>query len=187
MFLRKFGRCDNWPAGFHGRGGCSPAALAAGLSARRVAGDGTIEDFHRLLLYIIVAVSLFVLALLVWIVIRYNHRANPIPSKTAHNTLLEVAWTIMPVIILVVIAIPSFKLLYYEAAIPHARSYDQGDRQAVVLDLRISGAGNFTFDSLGLSDADAAKTGQAAPAGRRQCGRRAGEQGGRKSRPPAPT
>ena len=60
-----------------------------------------IEDFHRLLLYIIVAVSLFVLALLVWIVIRYNKRSNPIPSKTAHNTLIEVAWTIIPVLILV--------------------------------------------------------------------------------------
>jgi len=115
-----------------------------------------IEDFHRLLLYIIVAVSLFVLALLVWIVIRYNKRSNPIPSKTAHNTLIEVVWTIVPVIILVIIAIPSFKLLYYEAAIPTP-------------DLKIEAIGkqwfwsyqypaaNFTYDSLGLSDADAAK------------------------------
>jgi cytochrome c oxidase subunit 2 len=115
-----------------------------------------IEDFHRLLLYIIVAVSLFVLALLVWIVLRYNKRANPIPSKTAHNTLIEVIWTIVPVIILVIIAIPSFKLLYYEAEIPTP-------------DLKIKAIGkqwfwsyeypaaNFTYDSLGLSDADAAK------------------------------
>src|SRR5689334_1410491 len=73
-----------------------------------------IEDFHRLLLWIITAISLFVLALLLWIMVRYNRRSNPIPSKTAHNTVLEVMWTIVPVIILVIIAIPSFKLLYYE-------------------------------------------------------------------------
>ena len=98
-----------------------------------------IESFHQLLLYIIVAICLFVLALLVWIIVRYNRRANPTPSKTHHNTLLEVAWTIIPVIILVVIAIPSFKLLYYEADIPKPDVHHQGHRQAVVLDLRISG------------------------------------------------
>jgi cytochrome c oxidase subunit 2 len=77
-----------------------------------------IESFHTLLLYICTAISLFVLALLVWIIIRYNARSNPVPSKTHHNSLLEVAWTIIPVIILVIIAVPSFKLLYYEAEIP---------------------------------------------------------------------
>jgi len=77
-----------------------------------------IEDFHRLLVWIITATSLFVLALLLWIMVRYNRRSNPAPSKTEHNTLLEVIWTVVPVIILVIIAIPSFKLLYYEAEIP---------------------------------------------------------------------
>jgi cytochrome c oxidase subunit 2 len=118
-----------------------------------------IESFHKELLVIITAVSLFVLALLVWIVVRYNQRRNPVPSKTAHNTLLEVAWTLIPVIILVIIAIPSFRLLYFEMDIPHP-------------DLTIKAIGkqwfwtyeypasNFTFDSLGLSDADAAKKGE---------------------------
>lgn len=77
-----------------------------------------IEDFHRLLVWIITAVSLFVLALLVWIMVRYNRRANPTPAKTTHNTPLEVIWTVVPVIILVIIAIPSFKLLYFEGDIP---------------------------------------------------------------------
>lgn len=115
-----------------------------------------IEDFHRLLLYIITAISLFVLALLLWIMVRYNRRANPTPSRTAHNTTLEVMWTIVPVIILVIIAIPSFKLLYYEADMPKP-------------DLTIKAIGkqwfwsyeypktNFTFDSLGLSEADDTK------------------------------
>src|ERR1700742_748916 len=77
-----------------------------------------IEDFHRLLFYIIVLVCLFVLALLVWIVVKYRAGANAVPSKVHHNTLLEVAWTLIPVIILVIIAIPSFQLLYFEAEIP---------------------------------------------------------------------
>ena len=67
------------------------------------------EDFHRLLFYIIVAVCLFVLALLVWIVIRYRAGANAVPSKVHHNTLLEVAWTLIPVIILVVTSRPGPK------------------------------------------------------------------------------
>src|SRR5579862_5351501 len=70
-----------------------------------------ITSFHTLLLWIITFICVFVLALLVWIVIRYNKRANPVPSKTHHNTILEVAWTVIPVVILVIIAIPSFKLL----------------------------------------------------------------------------
>ncbi len=77
-----------------------------------------IEGFHTTLVYIITLISLFVLALLVWIVIRYNKRSNPTPSQVHHNTLLEVVWTVIPVVILVIIAIPSFRLLYLEAVIP---------------------------------------------------------------------
>jgi len=115
-----------------------------------------IESFHQLLLYIIVAISLFVLALLVWIIIRYNRRANPTPSKTHHNTLLEVAWTIIPVIILVIIAIPSFKLLYYEAAIPKADVRLNVIGKQWFWTYQYPADGNFQYDSLGLSD-DAAK------------------------------
>ena len=118
-----------------------------------------IEDFHRLLLYIIVAISLFVLALLVWIMIRYNKRSNPVPSKTAHNTLIEIIWTIVPVIILVIIAIPSFKLLYYEAAIPTPDVKIKAIGKQWFWSYEFPGA-NFTYDSLGLSDADAAKAGK---------------------------
>src|SRR5438067_1795680 len=59
-----------------------------------------IEDFHRFILYIMIAITLLVFALLVWIIIRYNQRRNPVPGKATHNTLLEVLWTIVPVIIL---------------------------------------------------------------------------------------
>ena len=115
-----------------------------------------IENFHQLLLYIIVAISLFVLSLLIWIIVRYNRRANPTPSKTHHNTLLEVAWTIIPVIILVIIAIPSFKLLYYEATIPKPDVHIKVIGKQWFWTYQYPADGNFQFDSLGLTD-DAAK------------------------------
>ena len=115
-----------------------------------------IENFHQLLLYIIVAISLFVLALLIWIIVRYNRRANPTPSKTHHNTLLEVAWTIIPVIILVIIAIPSFKLLYFEATIPKPDVHLKVIGKQWFWTYQYPDDGNFQFDSLGLTD-DAAK------------------------------
>ncbi len=80
----------------------------------------SIHNFHALLLIIITAVALFVLGLLVIVMVRFNARANPEPSKTTHNTLVEVAWTVVPILILIVIAIPSFRLLYMERDIPPA-------------------------------------------------------------------
>jgi len=79
-----------------------------------------IVSFHNMLLWIIGAITLLVLALLVWVMIRYNARANPNPQKFSHNTLIEVIWTAVPVIILVVIAVPSFRLLYFQDVIPEA-------------------------------------------------------------------
>ena len=120
-----------------------------------------IEDFHRLLFYIIVAVCLFVLGLLVWIVIRYRAGANPVPSKVHHNTLLEVAWTLIPVIILVFIAVPSFRLLYFEAIIPKPDVTIKAIGKQWFWSYEYPGAAaGFTYDSLGLSDADAAKAGK---------------------------
>lgn len=72
-----------------------------------------LTDLHNLLLVIITLITIFVLALLVYVCVRFRASKNPAPSRTSHNTLLEIAWTGVPVLILVVIAIPSFKLLYY--------------------------------------------------------------------------
>jgi len=77
-----------------------------------------IHDFHTFLLWIIVAISVFVLALLLWVMIRYNKRANPTPKKFTHNMFVEVVWTIVPVMILVVIAWKSFPLIYMQERIP---------------------------------------------------------------------
>ena len=77
------------------------------------------------LLPIITAVSLLVLGLLLWVVVRYNRKSNPVPSKTSHNTVIEVIWTVVPVLILVAIAIPSITLL--------ARQYDSPPEDALTI------------------------------------------------------
>ena len=109
----------------------SCAAFAEGLGApvpgqmglqepvTQVARD--IVFFHNwVLMPVITIISLFVLALLAYVVWKFNDKANPVPSKTTHHTWLEVAWTVIPVIILVGIAVPSFKLLTLELTIPPA-------------------------------------------------------------------
>lgn len=110
--------------------------------------------FHRLLVWIMVAVCVLVLVLLAVVVLRFNHKRNPIPSRTSHNTVIEVVWTVVPVIILVVIAVPSFKLLYF------------GDRsQDAEMTLKVTGRqwywdyeypdhGNVTFSSIMIPEAD---------------------------------
>ncbi len=79
-----------------------------------------IHAFHNFVLVIITVITLFVLALLIYCAVKFNSKSNPTPSKTSHNTMLEVVWTVVPVIILVIIAIPSFRLLYFEQTIPEA-------------------------------------------------------------------
>ena len=76
--------------------------------------------FHNFLFWLITIITLFVLALLVVVVVKFNAKANPVPSKTTHNTLIEVAWTLIPVLILVGIAVPSFRLLFQQLDIPKA-------------------------------------------------------------------
>jgi cytochrome c oxidase subunit 2 len=120
-----------------------------------------IETFHTELVWIIVLVCVFVLALLVWIVVRYRAGANPVPSKVHHNTLLEVAWTLIPVLILVFIAVPSFRLLYFEATIPKPDvTFKAIGKQWFWSYEYLGSAAGFTYDSVGMSDADAAKAGK---------------------------
>ena len=70
-------------------------------------------DLHNLLLVVITLISLFVLGLLIYVSVRFRESRNPNPTKTSHNTIIEILWTVIPVLILVGIAIPSFRLLYY--------------------------------------------------------------------------
>ena len=77
-----------------------------------------VASFHFFLLWIIAAISAFVLALLLIVIVRFNARVNPSPSRTTHNTPIEILWTIVPVIILAVIAVPSFRLLFVQLQVP---------------------------------------------------------------------
>jgi cytochrome c oxidase subunit II len=75
-------------------------------------------DLHNEVLVIITVITLFVGGLLIWVMFRYNSKRNPVPSQTSHNTIIEILWTVIPVLILVVIAIPSFRLIYYQDRTP---------------------------------------------------------------------
>jgi cytochrome c oxidase subunit 2 len=124
---------------------------------------GTTEIAHEmhwfhdwLLLPIITVICLFVLGLLVWIVLKFNEKANPVPSRTTHNSLLEVAWTVIPVLILVVIAIPSFRLLTKQLVLPDADITMKitGKQWYWTYDYPQDQGGGFSFDSLLKPDAD---------------------------------
>lgn len=80
----------------------------------------SIVNFHNYLLWLIAAISLFVLALLVYALVRFSAGANPEPSRTTHNSVVEIAWTVVPILILIAIAIPSFRLLYLQRDYPEA-------------------------------------------------------------------
>ena len=112
-----------------------------------------IHAFHNYLTVIITLITLFVLALLVYVMMRFNERRNPVPARVTHNTVLEIAWTVIPVLILVAIAIPSFRLLFAQYDFPKA-------------DLHITATGSqwywtyeypdhgITFDSIMVPEAD---------------------------------
>lgn len=96
----------------------TPEAMHLQPAATDIMRD--ITSFHDFLLWIIVAISVFVAALLVWVMVRYNRHVNPTPKKFTHNMLVEVIWTVVPVLILVVIAWRSFPLIYEQERIPEA-------------------------------------------------------------------
>ena len=113
--------------------------------------------FHNdLLLPIIVVISLFVAGLLCYIMVRFNETANPVPSKTTHNTPLEIAWTIIPVLILFVIAIPSMKLLTDELVVPKSDMTVKvtGHQWFWSYEYSKDQNGGFSFDSYLVKDED---------------------------------
>jgi cytochrome c oxidase subunit 2 len=110
-------------------------------------------DFHTFLLILITVIVLFVMALLLICILRFNERANPEPSRTTHNTALEIAWTVIPVFILVAIAIPSFRLLYDQLHLPQAEVTVKATGTAAwTWTYAYPDHGNFSFDSIMLQD-----------------------------------
>ncbi len=90
-----------------------PVAKGLGFQPAATPVAEKMHEFHNMLLYIITGVVIFVLVLLVYVMLRFNAKANPEPSKTTHNVMLEIVWTVVPVLILLVISFKSFPLLYY--------------------------------------------------------------------------
>src|SRR6202051_4486851 len=108
--------------------------------------------FHNMLLWIITIITLFVLALLIMVVIKFNAKSNPVPSRTTHNTLIEVAWTLIPVLILVGIAVPSFRLLFQELDIPKRALTIKATGKQWYWSYAYPDNGKFEFDSLLAQD-----------------------------------
>jgi cytochrome c oxidase subunit II len=111
-----------------------------------------INWFHNVLLVIITCITLFVLGLLVTVMVKFNARANPVPSRTTHNTLIEVAWTLIPVLILVGIAVPSFRLLFLELDVPKADLTVKVTGKQWYWSYAYPDNGKFEFDSLMAQD-----------------------------------
>ncbi len=112
----------------------------------------SIIQFHNVLLWIITIITLFVLALLITVVIKFNARANPVPSRTTHNSLIEIAWTLGPVLILASIVVPSFKLLFEELDIPKADLTIKVTGKQWYWSYAYPDNGKFEFDSLMAQD-----------------------------------
>ena len=131
-----------------------PTPWGIGLQPSAGPVKEAIHHFNDLVLWIIVPIAVFVLGLLAYVMVKFSARANPNPSSTSHNTNLEVDWTVVPVLILLVIAIPSFRLIYYQ---DRARDAD--------LTINVQGRqwywhysypdhGDFAFDSRPIPTAD---------------------------------
>jgi cytochrome c oxidase subunit 2 len=106
-----------------------------------------VHSFNVFLTVIIVLITAFVLALLLYVIWRFNEKRNPTPSRTSHNGLLEVAWTVLPVVILVAIAIPSFRLLYFADRTPNAEMTIKAIGHQWYWSYEYPDNGNFTFDA----------------------------------------
>jgi len=110
--------------------------------------------FHDYLLYIIAGITAFVLALLVIVMVRFNARSNPVPSRTTHNTWLEIAWTVVPIVILASILIPSLRLLFLQLNVPEADLTVKATGKQWYWTYSYPDNGKFEFDSLMLKDGE---------------------------------
>jgi cytochrome c oxidase subunit 2 len=117
--------------------------------------------FHNyILMPLITAISIFVLALLLYVMVRFRRSANPVPSRTTHNTLLEVVWTLVPVLILVAIAVPSIRLLAHQYAPPKADITVKATGNQWYWSYTYPDHGGFEIVSNGLKDEDAKARGE---------------------------
>lgn len=151
------------PAAAFGAGQPEPGEM--GLQESVTPIMDSITAFHNgLLLWIISIITVIVALLLAWIIIRYNSRANPTPSKTTHNTMIEIVWTVVPILILVVIAVPSFGVLADQQTIPDGErkylgsnifSFGEVELPAPGLTVKATGVQwNWEYDYVDYEDSD---------------------------------
>ena len=131
-----------------------PREWEIGMQAAATPITERIHQFHDVLLVIIFAIALFVFALLIIVMVRFNHRSHPVPSRTSHNTVIEVLWTVIPVLILVTIAIPSFKLMYYMDRVPDSKMTVKVTGHQWYWEYTYPDNGNIDFNSNLVADKD---------------------------------
>ncbi len=137
-----------------GLGHALPGQMGLQEAASPIAHE--LHSFYNLTNTIIIAIAVFVLILLLYVMFRFNDRRNPTPSTTTHHTLLEVAWTVIPILILVVIAIPSFKLLMNQFTYPKPDLTIKAVGNAWFWEHEYPDYGNFTITSNVLTDEEVA-------------------------------
>ena len=131
-----------------------PRPWELGMQAAATPITQRIHAFHDELLVIIFAIALFVFGLLLYVIVRFNARSHPVPSRTSHNTVIEVLWTVVPVLILVTIAIPSFKLMYYMDRVPDAKMTVKVTGHQWYWEYNYPDNGNIDFNSNLIADKD---------------------------------
>lgn len=137
------------------RGYASPGQIGLQSAVTEVAHS--IHSFYDFVNIIIIAIALFVLALMVYVVYRFRESANPTPTQVTHNTFLEVAWTVIPILILVAIAIPSFKLLMLQYTYPKPDLTVKAIGNAWFWEHEYPDQGGFTVTSNILTDDEVAE------------------------------
>jgi cytochrome c oxidase subunit II len=151
IFAILAGGAAAWAASGH------PSPWQLGLQQSATPVMDYIIWFHDYLLIIITLITAFVLGLLIIVMVRFNARANPTPSRTTHNTLIEVLWTVVPIAILMAIAVPSFKLLFMQLNLPAADMTVKATGKQWYWTYSYPDHGKFEFDSLMLQDTDRKK------------------------------
>jgi len=128
-------------------GAAEPQPWQLGFQPPATPVKDRLSAFHDELLIIITLITIFVLGLLVYVMWRFNQQRNPVPSRTSHNTVIEMLWTVVPVLILVIIAIPSFKLMYYMDRVPNPEMTIKVTGHQWYWSYEYPDQGGLTFDS----------------------------------------
>jgi cytochrome c oxidase subunit 2 len=128
-------------------GAAEPKPWQLGFQPPATPVKDRLSAFHDELLIIITLITVFVLGLLVYVMWRFNQQRNPAPSRTSHNTVIEMLWTVVPVLILIIIAIPSFKLMYYMDRVPNPEMTIKVTGHQWYWSYEYPDQGGLTFDS----------------------------------------